>query len=166
MPLEDTHTEMGHRQDFFNQKALFFEPATDGARMEIKIQRGKLNRFEHIGVPGLMVQRITDNGFNIALIGIFQNEGGPGPENFAHLVQGGRSICHMVQGADHRGRIEKAVYEWQTVDKRGNIDETIRSVQLFLCLLELGAGLIRQDDALKTMVTGRIVARTCAQFEH
>ena len=72
----------------------------------------------------------------------------------------------MVQGADHRGRIEKAVYEWQTVDIRGNTDETIRSAQLFLCLLELGAGLIRQDDALKTMVTGRIAARTCAKFEH
>src|SRR5690242_4523868 len=71
----------------------------------------------------------------------------------------------MVERADHRGGIEGAIDERQTVDVCGHIDVFVRRAEPGLCLLQLGAGIIEEHDTFEAEVAGGITSRARAQLE-
>ena len=94
--------------------------------MEIKIQLGKLDRFQREWVPNLSPQPVTQDRFKISFVGILQDESGIFLQGALHLLQRQAGIGHVVQGADHGGAIEGSGHERQAVDICG--DEAVRRI--------------------------------------
>jgi hypothetical protein len=71
----------------------------------------------------------------------------------------------VVQRADHGGRIEQAMHEWQSVDIGRHIHVTVGAAEPGLRLLQLRARIIQEDDPIKAQVARRIPAGACAQLQ-
>jgi len=72
----------------------------------------------------------------------------------------------MVQNTDHRHAIEESVYKWEAIYICRNIEIFIRGSQPLLRLFQLGARIIKQDNALKATVARSISSGTSPKFKH
>ncbi len=66
-------------------KPLCANQLTHSFGMEIEIQAHEFHRLQAERVPGLLAQEVADNGFEITLIGKFQDESGPRAQDLADL---------------------------------------------------------------------------------
>ena len=71
----------------------------------------------------------------------------------------------MVQNADHRRRVEQAIYEREAIYIRRHINVFVGNAEPLLRLLQLGARIIEEEDAIKAMVPRRVTSRASAKFE-
>ena len=88
-----------------------------------------------------------------------------GLQDAAHLRQGARGIRHVMEGADHGGSVEQAGDKGQAVGVGGDVDVARAAPQARLGLLELGAGVVEQDDALEALVAGGVAPGAGADLE-
>lgn len=164
-PFEQAKAEVRDGQRFLDGKAHICQPAAHGLGVKVEVQLGELDRLEREWAPFLAAQSVAQDGLKILFVGVFQDEVRTGLKDVPHLAQGLGRIRHVVQRADHGRRVEQPVHEWQAIDVSRDENKPVRSAQACLRLLELGARIIQQDDALETGVARRVSPRTGAQFE-
>ena len=71
----------------------------------------------------------------------------------------------MVQHPDHCGPIKESIYEGQTVNIPSYIGVLDALAQSLLGLLELGQGVIQQNNPLETLIARSIAARPRANLQ-
>ena len=104
--LKNPQSEMGNRQGLLDVEAKFGQPVANGPGVEIKIQFNEFHGLQSKRIPALPARQVSQNGFKIKLVRKFKDEDGSGPQHIPYLGQCLGSIGHVMQGADHRGRIK------------------------------------------------------------
>ena len=109
---------------------------------------------------------VAQNGLDVALVGVFEDEGGVRLQAAFHLRQRQRGIRHVMQGADHGGAVEDAVNERQVVDIGGDDSGNAGNHPVWLAgLFQLRAGVIQQGDLFVAVVARGVASGAGTQFK-
>ena len=84
--------------------------------MVIKIERRELDHLAGKRVPFLFPGQPTQNGFQVAFIGVFEDQGRIRLHDALNFGEGGIELTEMMHDADHGRAIEKLVDKWESVD--------------------------------------------------
>jgi len=133
--------------------------------MKIEIKGDKLHLLRRERIPRLPAQKITQDGFQIALVGKFQQKLGIPAQYTPDTLDGQSGLRHVMQRAYHGRPVKQAVHKWKFIDIRGDIKVARVIPQAFARLQQLRAGVIQQDDAFETGIARGVAAGSGAQFQ-
>ena len=132
------------------------QPVTDRPRVEVEIQLDKLHTLAVERAPRLAARQPAQHSFQIAFVGEFKDEGPAGSERGEDLAQRERRIDQVVQGADHRRRVEGCGAEREPVGVAGDVSKALSVPQPTARLFELRQRIVEQYNALKAAIAGRV----------
>src|SRR5687768_15420898 len=97
---------MRNAQGLFDGKSQSLQPGADRPGMKVEVKFYKFNRLTVEWIPRLSAEQVSKNGLKIEFIRKFQNEDGAGLQNMFDLAKCLWGVCHVMQRADHRGRVK------------------------------------------------------------
>jgi len=106
MVLEPIRSEERDCQLLLQREATFFKQPANLFGVKIKIELHKFDLFMVERVPLLFSRQPTRDCLEVAFIRELQNENGILCQHTAYIFQRKFGICHVVQGADHRGAVK------------------------------------------------------------
>jgi hypothetical protein len=114
------------------------EPTPDRRRMEVEVERDELNGLLAEWIPALPSKHPPPDGFQVALVGIFEDESRPWQKRLPHLLQRCQRIRHVMQCPNHAGGVEDPIGKGQMVRVGSDKRVPIAATQARLSLLQLG----------------------------
>jgi hypothetical protein len=109
-------------------------------------------------------EEMAEDVFQVALVGEFQDKGSPPTGNSCDLAKGGGNVHQMVEHSNHHRRIHCVGRQGKSIDVGGHVDESLVA-ELLPSVVELGDGVVEEDDLIVSLVGGRQSAESAPQVK-
>jgi len=117
--------------------------------VEVEVERDELDRLLVERVPRLAAQGVAQDRLEVALVGVFEDEGRAGGQDRPNLVQRGGHVGHVVDDALHHRRVTASIGQWQVVNVGGDVHVAPAVPQVCLSFAQHGARVVEHDHLLE-----------------
>jgi len=120
--------------------------------MEVAVELDELVGLRGEGAPALSAQQVSQDGLEVAFVGVLQHVGSPWPEHPLNLLEGSGDVLHVVQHSHRHDGVEEGINEGHGIQVGGDVGVLPTSPQSVLGLAQHGSGVVQQDDLLIAVV--------------